>query len=787
MRGIALVLWFCTAVGAAADKAAFDLQYETSSSVPALAPKAAAPTQGGVPPRFGQLEDEQLEATLTPAGYFTLGTTAGFSSSGLDDGCGITFGHPYALTSYPFFAVDGTWHRLDEFFDPDGLTVESDGDVLRLRAVAPGFFSFEFSLLSGQGGSVQLRYRIHNLDDEPHDFGMGLLFDPALGKWGDGHVAVEGGPLERAAALEGATDLEIWERGNGNRGIGVELNFVGEAPDRVVAANWRAVGRMEEPEADFGEGERLYDLALRAHWDGRPLQPGEEWLNGAVVALEGPEFGGGPFLRWDMPSAFALTNNRMFPREFAVHVEIEAAEAGGQVGGGRERLVLELPSALESDRLEYAFGPAAGRGWSRLDLRSNLVFAPRTVEAAVRLERDGVTVDRLSRRVFLPATPVSETGLTVLVDSVDARNFPFVDVFFRARVDEGERPILDLAAENVAIDEDGRALADFDFGKFVSGGATAADIVFVLDVTSSMADEINAVKDNIVEFADSLSFRRIDFRLALVTFLDEVETVSEFTNDAQIFRRLVAEQFAHGGGDIPENSLEALEVAAGLAFRPEAQRVAVWITDANYHENNRVTSLTRQETIDALLARDVTVSAVGDEFYKSRFYDPFTLATGGSFFDIEGNFRDILLDISRLGSVDRYRLTFRSPAEGSQARQVGLRLAYAGLGGRTTLSYVPPGGSAKTAALAAYPNPFNPQTAFRIQPSGLGEGHLDIFNAVGQRVRRLPVKGAAAAVRWDGRDDGGRPLGAGLYLARLRLQTYQGGVRTARARVLMIK
>ena len=70
-----------------------------------------------------------------------------------------------------------------------------------------------------------------------------------------------------------------------------------------------------------------------------------------------------------------------------------------------------------------------------------------------------------------------------------------------------------------------------------------------------------------------------------------------------------------------------------------------------------------------------------------------------------------------------------------------------------------------------YPNPFNSETAIRFALSTSEEVELAIFNLAGQKVavlvdgRRLA---GVYAVRWDGRDDGGRGLASGIYLYRLR-------------------
>jgi len=52
------------------------------------------------------------EVTLVQGCYFTIGTNQGLSSTGLDDHCGVTFGHPYALTSYPLLSIDGSDNLL---------------------------------------------------------------------------------------------------------------------------------------------------------------------------------------------------------------------------------------------------------------------------------------------------------------------------------------------------------------------------------------------------------------------------------------------------------------------------------------------------------------------------------------------------------------------------------------------------------------------------------------------------------------------------------------------------
>ncbi len=91
-----------------------------------------------------------------------------------------------------------------------------------------------------------------------------------------------------------------------------------------------------------------------------------------------------------------------------------------------------------------------------------------------------------------------------------------------------------------------------------------------------------------------------------------------------------------------------------------------------------------------------------------------------------------------------------------------------------------PSPAAGPLALAAAPNPFNPRTVLRYHVPRDGGVRLTVHDLAGRVVRTL-VAGSRAAgthrVAWDGRDRRGRPVAAGVYLARLQAGA---GARTAR-------
>lgn len=70
----------------------------------------------------------------------------------------------------------------------------------------------------------------------------------------------------------------------------------------------------------------------------------------------------------------------------------------------------------------------------------------------------------------------------------------------------------------------------------------------------------------------------------------------------------------------------------------------------------------------------------------------------------------------------------------------------------------------------AYPNPFNPRTALRLEVPFAAVVDIGVYDVAGQRLRTLidgPLRAGVHTVRWDGRDASGRGVGSGVYFARL--------------------
>lgn len=88
-------------------------------------------------------------------------------------------------------------------------------------------------------------------------------------------------------------------------------------------------------------------------------------------------------------------------------------------------------------------------------------------------------------------------------------------------------------------------------------------------------------------------------------------------------------------------------------------------------------------------------------------------------------------------------------------------------------------------ALRAAPNPFNPATVLRFELVDDAPVALTLHDARGRKVRALlagTLAAGAHAARWDGRDDAGRAVAAGTYIARLQTPAAVATTRLTLAR-----
>ncbi len=240
-------------------------------------------------------------------------------------------------------------------------------------------------------------------------------------------------------------------------------------------------------------------------------------------------------------------------------------------------------------------------------------------------------------------------GYMVNVSSIDAAGFPLVKSFVSVVDSATLEPVTGLTEANFGVREDGTIESPIKVETVSTSSGAKADIVFVFDTTGSMGDEISGLKSRASAFADALAAKGIDYRLALVTYGDAVDKVYDFTTDITTFKGWIDGLVASGGGDTKENSLEGLASASALDFRSVSQRIAILITDADYHEAGESGGGTTTYTTESMVAlykeKHIMCNVVGPDYPQ---FHQLAEGTGGLFFNITGDFQAI---IDRLSTV----------------------------------------------------------------------------------------------------------------------------------------
>ncbi len=313
------------------------------------------------------------------------------------------------------------------------------------------------------------------------------------------------------------------------------------------------------------------------------------------------------------------------------------------------------------------------------------VTAPNEAEAecesVIEARASGYTSSRLTLKVG--DSPAGATGINVTVQNIDATNFPSIKCFATVVDAESLMPIPSLTEKHFTVHENDVAESPIEVEVISSSTGGRADIVFVFDTTGSMGGEINGLKDRAISFADSLASKGLNYRLALVTFDDAVDQTHDFTSDINEFKEWIDALYPSGGDDYKENALAGLEKATSLSFRPVSQRMAILITDAEYHQAGETgdgsTTQTTTSIIDLLNAYSISSHVVGPDL--DQFHE-LADQTGGLFFNISGDFASI---VDRIGNIlaNQYIITYttHNAIRDNRWRDVELKVAYEAKGG----------------------------------------------------------------------------------------------------------
>lgn len=255
-------------------------------------------------------------------------------------------------------------------------------------------------------------------------------------------------------------------------------------------------------------------------------------------------------------------------------------------------------------------------------------------------------------------------------------------------VDRNNQNVTDYKVSDLLLSENSKSVTKFELESTTDSIGYKADIVFVIDVTNSMAEAITEAKNKVRDFARKLDASRINGRFCLVAFRDATvkKCLTIVEDDPTTSRNENLESFLVDlnalktvpSGKSDENQLRGLiDAAVVTPWRANSQRIAILITNSGfaYAPDNTgdagADAPTYKETLETLSDRALQVFAVAPKRagYSRAFgsFPSLTTGTDGEFFEfskvIGGNSSfDKVYDrvISRITTT--YTLTF-SPEE----------------------------------------------------------------------------------------------------------------------------
>jgi len=199
----------------------------------------------------------------------------------------------------------------------------------------------------------------------------------------------------------------------------------------------------------------------------------------------------------------------------------------------------------------------------------------------------------------------------------------------------------------------------------LSLGSGQAQVMFVLDVTGSMAGEIEGVKNNMKDFMDYIQSEGLSVEVGLIAFRDLEEheppeimhfSGRAFTRNPIEFKNRVSTLHASGGGGNPgESCYDGLYQASRQLFNAEMTHIVIFITDSPPLLPDGVIRSTPDVT-NALRKANVEQVYIVVPSYLRETYAFLLRDFKGGYYELDstrgsGSFRNVLMNIGKNISV----------------------------------------------------------------------------------------------------------------------------------------
>lgn len=248
--------------------------------------------------------------------------------------------------------------------------------------------------------------------------------------------------------------------------------------------------------------------------------------------------------------------------------------------------------------------------------------------AAIGKQIKAQNASESARNLTIPAmvdkpasNAANDTAITIL--GLDSTSFPMIKIM--PFVNTSCARTGGLSKEDFRVKENSQDVEISSF--YFSGNASgqSLDLAVVFDDSGSMKQQIDATKSKINGLIKHLNVSGLDARYALVTFSDKVTIRANWTKNQNSIYRSINSLRAFGGDDEPEASLDAIEAALSMGFRPNAQKIILVVTDAHAHyrgDGTTYSDYTKEEIEKDLKNSGVIFMPISAKFKtSSKFVD----------------------------------------------------------------------------------------------------------------------------------------------------------------------
>lgn len=140
------------------------------------------------------------------------------------------------------------------------------------------------------------------------------------------------------------------------------------------------------------------------------------------------------------------------------------------------------------------------------------------------------------------------------------------------------------------------------------------NLVFVIDATESMKNDIKEIRKSIPELLDEILPQYTSWKIGLVLYKDyfedfTVKTACGLTDDINVFMRALKNFSVNGGRDIPEAVYEGIDSALDSAWDETAEKRIILIGDAPPHPKPRG-RVTKEDVLAKAGEMNVKVDAI---------------------------------------------------------------------------------------------------------------------------------------------------------------------------------